>query len=281
MGGVNTILQANNKTHVARAEWRAAVANTANKNRVESSKSNLANFMRTFANQTRVEAASKEFNFQMDQLSEEVRNAQGASLNSQLQLATARGALSAQAGMVGVGGSSVDLMDTMVRLQEEMDVETKDNAAKLLASRGASKTAQIMSNAYGSIDLTQTFGQYDFQEYIEPQRMKRRLGKLIGVAVATYFGGPQAGEAMADFAVGTWQASNGDFDGSGQSFGQAASGALAAYKQWGERGGQAWGASVAEGMGGRGGEATVNWGAFDPDSSKNAYGTQTSGYGWF
>ncbi len=198
MGSVGTILQADNKTRVARAEYRSAKAKTENTNRLEVGKSELANFMRSANNKAKATAASKEYNFQMDQLSEELRAQTGAGMNSQLQLATARGALAAQSGYVGVGGSSVDLMDSMVRLQNEMDEESRQNATNLLASRGAQKTAQIMSNSYGNMDMAQNFGSFDFSQYIEPKPMGARFGKLVAVAVATYFGGPMAGEAVAD-----------------------------------------------------------------------------------
>lgn len=277
MGSVNTILQANNKTRVAQAEYRQAVANTANTNRSEAAGSSLANFARSWSNNAKAKAAGKEYNHAMNVLSEELRAAEGGKLNSQLQLAEARGALAAQAGQVGVGGSSADLMDSLIRLQGEMDQEARDNAQTLLAARGARQTAQIMSNAYGNMDLSQSFGNFDFSQHIEPVRMKRRLGKLVGVAVATYFGGPMAGEAVADMAVGEWQASNADYDGSGQSFGRGMSNAMGAYQQWNERGGQSWGSAVAEGWGRSGGNVNVT------SSNTTAFGTgsYSTDLGWW
>lgn len=258
------------------------MANTQNRNKLEVAKGNFANAMRSLNNREKVNAASKEYNFQMEQLSEELRSSMTGGFNSQIQLAVARGALAAQAGYVGVGGSSVDLMDTMVRLQGEMDLEAQQNATSLLASRGAQRTAQIMSNAYGSMDLSRSFGNFDYQEFIEPQHMKRRFGKLVGVAVATYFGGPQAGEAVADFAVGTWQAENGQFDSASQSFGDAAQNAVAAYQQWGQRGGKSWGSSVAEGFGwGNGGknEPSITRVTYTGNNEKT--GVNSKNLGWF
>lgn len=280
MGGVNTILQANNTTRVARANWRAAGAQTKNTNKLEVAKGGFSEFMRTLNNQTKVNAASKEYNFQMEQLSEELRAKQGAGLNTQIQLAAARGALAAQAGYVGVGGSSADLMDTMVRLQSEMDMETQQNALNLMASRGASQTAQIMSGAYKGMDISRTFGQFDYSEHIEPQAMKRRLGKLVGVAVATYFGGPQAGEAVADFAVGTWQADNGQYQGMTQSFNSAIQNGAQAWQETSQRGGKSWASSTFgynDGTGRQtGAKVTTQFG-----NNYDNFSTTTSGLGWF
>ncbi|ASZ72039.1 internal virion protein [Xanthomonas phage phi Xc10] len=282
MGSVNTILQANNTTRVARANYRAAVAQTDNTNRSEVAKTGFADFMRSLKNNAQLDAAAKEYNSNMEALSEELRARQGAGLNSQLQLANARGALQAQAGAVGVGGSSADLMDTMVRLQAEMDKETQDNAVSLLASRGASQTAQVMSRAWNGMDMSRTFGQFDYSQHIEPKAMKRRLGKLIGVAVATYFGGPMAGEAVADFAVGTWQADNGNFQGMSQSFNNAAQNGMQAWQQSNDRGGKSW-ASTTFGYNDGTGKQSVTGAKVTGNFGNNYdnFSTTTSGLGWF
>lgn len=282
MGSVNTILQANNTTRIARANWRAATAQSKNTNALEVAKGNFSEYMRTLSNQAKVNAASKEYNFKMEQLSEELRAKQGAGLNTQVQLAAARGALAAQSGFAGVGGSSADLMDTMVRMQSEMDLETQQNAISLMASRGASQTAQIMSNAYKGMDISRTFGQFDYQQHIEPKAMKGRFGKLVGVAVATYFGGPKAGQAVADMAVGQWQASNGDFQGMSKSFDSAFQNGLSAWQQTSQRGGKSWASSTFgynDGTGRRastGAKITTQFG-----NNYDNFSTTTSGLGWF
>jgi hypothetical protein len=283
MGSVNTIIQANNTTRIARSEYRAAVAQTKNTNALEVAKGGFSEYMRSLKNQAMVDAASKEYNYQMEGLSEELRAKQGAGFNTQIQLASARGALAAQAGYVGVGGSSADLMDTMVRLQSEMDQETQKNALELMSSRGAQQTAQVMTNAYKGMDISQTFGQYDYSEHIEPKAMKRRFGKLVGVAVATYFGGPQAGEAVADFAVGTWQADNGNFSGASQSFDQAIQGGAAAYQQWGQRGGKSWASSAFDYNDGTGRQSNATGAKVTTNFGNNYdnFSTTTSGLGWF
>lgn len=283
MGSVNTILQANNTTRIARAKWRAAEAKTKNTNALEVAKGNFSEYMRTLNNQAKVNAASKEYNFQMEQLSEELRAKQGASLNTQAQLAAARGALAAQSGSVGVGGSSADLMDSMVRLQSEMDLETQQNAISLMSSRGASQTAQIMSNAYKGMDISRTFGQFDYQQHIEPKAMKNRFAWGVGIAVATYFGGPAAGQAVADMAVGQWQASNGDFQGMSNSFDSAVQNGMSAWQQTSARGGKSWASSTFNYNDGTGRRTKPSWGVDTTQFGNNYdnFSKTTSGLGWF
>lgn len=282
MGNTSTLFQSGNTYRIAKATYRAQVAATTNQNKLEAAKVGFSDWARTFSNNARVKAASKEYNFQMGQLSEELRASMGSSFNTQVQLSAARGALTAQAGYVGVGGGSADLMDSMVRLQSEMDLETQHNARTLLASRGAKQTAQIMANAYKGMDLSRTFGNFDYTQHIAPKPLKHKFAKLVGVAVATYFGGPMAGEAVAGAFVADWQASNGDFQGASKTFGNALQGGLSAFQQYGERGGQAWGSAVAEGNRWKGQQNRVtDWGEFGPDSSSWQYGTNSSNLGWF
>ena len=280
MGSVNTILQADNTTRVARAQYRNAKAGTENHNKLQVAEGNFSNFMRSLNNQIKVNGASKEYNFQMEQLSEQLRSQQTATLNSQGQLAAARGALAAQGGAVGVGGSSADLMDTMVRLQSEMDQEAQANALALMASRGGKQAAQIMSNAVKGMDMSRTFGSFDYQQHIEPKPMSNRYAKLVGVAVATFYGGPQAGEAAASAFVGDWQAKNGDFQGMSQSYNNAIMGGLSAMQGYSQRGGKSWASATFnfnDGTGPKveqGGEANLR---FNYDN----LGTGTTGLGWF
>ena len=280
MGSLGTLLQADNKTRVAKAEYRAAKQRTEDHNRLQSAESNLSNFMRAYSNRAKATASGKEFNHRLDILSEELRNMDGGSLNAQMQLSSAVGALAAQSGYAGVGGSSVDLLDSLVGLQHEMDVEAQQNARDLVASRAGAQSAQIMANAYGSMDLSMTFGNYDFQQYIEPKEMKNRWLKIVGVAAATFYGGPMAGQAASDAAVGEWQAANGDFDGSGRSFGNAAASALQAYQEWGQRGGESWYSSLMKGRNGSGSTANINWNSGDIAIGTSNYGTNSGGIGW-
>lgn len=283
MGNTSTLLQSGNTYRIAKATYRAQVAQTTNNNKLEAAKVGFSDFMRTLSNKARVNAASKEYNFQMEQLSEELRASTNAGFNTQVNLAAARGALTAQAGMVGVGGSSADLMDSMVRLQSEMDLESQMNARNLLASRGARQTAQIMANAYKGMDLSRTFGNFDFTQHIAPQPLKHKFAKLVGVAVATYFGGPMAGEAVAGAFVGDWQARNGDFQGASKTFGNAIQGGLSAFRDWGERGGQSWGSAVAQGNRWQQKGRVTDWGEFGPGSSSWQFSNinTSSDLGWF
>lgn len=247
MGSVSTILQSGNQTRVAKAEYRSKIKMQTASNKLAVAQVGLNEFMRTMSNMTQMEAAGKEYNFQREQLAAEAQEAGRGRLNAQLEQAEAQGMLDAMAAANGVGGSSGELMDQLVQLKADtQQYEVQENLRRLNMN-GRMQTSQIMQNAIKGQDLRQSFGTFDYTEHIKPKDMSMKWLKLVGVAVATYFGGPQAGEAAADHAVADWKANNGDFDGAGRDYGKALQGAMQAWNDYGQRGGSAWGKDVASG----------------------------------
>lgn len=269
MGSVNTIMQANNITRVKRAEYDAAVMTTKARNRLEAAKQTLSDFSRSLSNVNRMEAAGKEYNEAVNALAQTIESRGTGRINSSLAAADKLGALAAGAAFMGVGGASVDLLNDTVKLQRNVEQQLHQTQTDRLASAGARSSAQIMDNAISQTDLSRTFGSFDYTRYIEPKAMKRRLGKLIGVAVATFFGGPQAGEAVADAAVASWQATNGDFGQAADSMGRAARNASGAVQDWMQRDGESWFGTVMNKRDAQEAKASnstqsVNWGKFEP-----------------
>jgi hypothetical protein len=240
MGNLNTILQSDNIHRVAMATYEQKTQERVANNKLTAKKLTLAEFSRSLANNTRMRNAGKEFNAATTQLSHELEQAGKDKLSVQLQHGEAQGALQAQAAMAGVGGASVELMDNLIDLQRVSQEEDQRRAIEIMSRHGRVATAGIVANAADSTDLRQSFGQFDFSKDIKPKPLQHKWATVVGVAVATYFGGPQAGEAAADAAVGEWKARNGDFVGAGQSFGGALSGAMDAMKDYSDRGGGSW-----------------------------------------
>lgn len=275
MGSVSTILQANNITRIKQAEYEAKTMMQRADNKKEAAKVALAEFSRSLGNTLRIEAAGKEFNEATSNLAASLEGRTTNRLNSSLAAAERMGALAAQAGAMGVGGSSVGLLSDTIKLQRNIEQDLQQQATTRLASQGSRANAQIMDNAYNQIDLQQTFGSFDHTVYVAPMRMKNRLGALLGAAVATYFGGPMAGMAVADLAVGAWQADNANFQGASQSLDAGIQHALKGYQTWsslqGGDGPKSWFGAVtqrqnqqADAKAAR--NQTINWGGFTPGS---------------
>ena len=281
MGSVNTILQANNIHRIAEAEYDANVMLSRSRNELEVAKTGLAEFSRSLSNVHKIEAAGKEYNEAVSQTAAALEARSMGRINDSLAAAERTGALMAQAGALGVGGASVDLLNKTVELQRNIQQDMQETATSRLASSSARGAATIMDNAHNAMDLTRTFGNFDYTVHIAPKPMKRRLGKLVGVAAATYFGGPQAGEAAADAMVGSWQASNANYGGAAQSFDSAVAGAMGAWQEWNDRGGQSWFGAVSQKRNQETAEGTtkINWGAFGGEDGGFGSGFG-SGWGW-
>lgn len=247
MDGLGTILQANNIHRVAMANWERETQTRAASNKVKKAQGDLANWSRNFANKKRVQAAEEEFNRKAEALSHEMRQAGKQRANLSLEYAEQQGALQAMAAFNGVGGSSVDMMENLVALQDATTVEELQQTIENMSYFGKLDMSNVMKNAYDSQDFSQHQLDIDFTKSVKPVAMKRRLGKLIGVGVATYFGGPMAGEAVSNLAVGEWKATNADFDGSMKAFGSAIQNGIGAWKETAQRG-TSYGNDVMQGI---------------------------------
>lgn len=268
MGSVNTILQANNIHRIAEANYDASVMRSQSHNNLEVAKMGLAEFSRSLGNVLRIEAAGKEYNEAVSQMAATTEARSMGRINDSLAAAERSGALMAQAGALGVGGASVDLLNKTVELQRNVQQDMQATENSRLASSSARGAATIMDNAHNSMDLTRTFGNFDYTVHIAPKRMKHRFMHLVGIAVATYFGGPMAGQAAADAVVGQWQAENGNFQGMSKSFDSAAQNGMSAWKGYSDRGGGSWFGAVSQSRNKEAAADTtkINWGVRSDDS---------------
>lgn len=278
MGSINTILQAPNMHRIARANYEAAVITQSANNSRETARIRLADFSRSLSNNMRVEAAGKQYNEAAGQLAASLEGRGMAKVNSSLAASERMGAIAAQAGALGVGGSSTELLNETIKLQRNIEQDMSRIATERMAKQGARSKAQLMDNAYSATDISRESGNFDYTVHIAPKPMKNRLGALIGTAVATYFGGPQAGQAVADMAVGSWQNANGNFAGASQSFDRGIGNAVKGYKNWadlqGGDGPNSWFKAATQ----KSNEADtkVAWGKFTPGED-SLFG---SGFGW-
>lgn len=253
MEGVNTILQSGNTHRVAKAKYEQAVTLQRAGNKVKKAQGDLASWSRSLANRNRVEAAERQYNDNMAQLAHNLKQNGKEGSNLTLQHAEAVGTVRAQAAMSGVGGNTVEAMENLIALQTATSEEELKEAIESMSYYGKENSTQLVADAMNSQDFSQTVAEFDYTQHIAPKPLKYKWLKLVGVAAATYFGGPQAGEAAADAFVGQWQAQNGDFGGASASYGQALQGGMTAFKQWSDRGGTAWGSDAFSGFRASGG----------------------------
>ncbi len=179
------------------------------KNTKEAALVALKEYQRTEGNRRRVTAAGKEYNMHVSNLAKALEASSTTSMNYQMAAANLQGQLATQAAAAGVGGTAVDLISAATDLQRDIQLEATERERNSLSVFGSQQGADIMDNALQQLDLSQTFGNYDHTFNIEPTKLKNRWGAMIGIAVASYFGGPQAGQGAADATMAAYKAQNG------------------------------------------------------------------------
>lgn len=232
MGSIFAVSNSYNVERVMKAEYYAANVTQEAGNEREAAITALQEFSRTLGNQQALEAAGKEYNAATEQLAEVMDGRTVGRANITMRAAEVQGALAAQAGALGIGGSSVRLLEDTTRIQSKMEAEMYDEETKHVAYHGAQQNAGIMGKAINSLDNSQYFASLDHTIHLPPQHLKNRVGAIIGSIAAFWLGGASASEAAAGTTMASWKASNGDFAGAEQLYGQAARNAMQGFQNY-------------------------------------------------
>jgi hypothetical protein len=268
------------------AEFKAANDIQKANNLKEVANQTLVDFSRSLGNSLRMEAAGKQYNEAINTVAMQLEGRTTLRVNASLAAADRIGQLAAGAAATGIGGSSIELLTKTVELQRNIEQDLQRVDTQRMAAVGGRSSASIISSAANSQDLSRSFGNFNYTVNVEPQPLKHRALKLLGVAAATYFGGPQAGQAAADAAVGEWKQNNGDWDAAGAYFGRAASGLAASAKDWGggDSNSNSWFGRVMEKNDVKK-SSEINWGDLDDSASDSASAAFSFGKGfgadWF
>lgn len=232
----------------AQAEIDAKRLTQKARNENQAAQSGLANFSRALSNKRQMDAAGSSINAITENIGRNLDAAATGNLARRIQTSEELGAMSAVAAAAGVGGSTIEQFNQQVHFTEAIQQEQIDRAIKSDLYLTASEKANVLTNATAGQDLSQSFANLDFTQYVDHQKMggMQKLLTLAGAGVATYFGGPQAGAAVMDTSLGLYETSNGNFAAAANSFNNAFTGALAGAKTYTSLGGEgqsgeAWG----------------------------------------
>lgn len=232
MGAVFDIFNSPNTFRMDHAKWAGDKQMREARNQKEVAFAALKNFQTSEASKRRVEAAGKEYNRNVNMLTKGLQQTVATGMNVQMAAAQSLGSLEAQAAALGVGGSSMDLLSDLTKMQRNVQLEANEQERKSLSVFGMEDAVDGLDGAWQAIDNSIHFANLDYSTQIEPSKLKNRWGAMIGIAVATYFGGPQAGEAAANTTMASYKAQQGDLESSRQYMSNAVNSAAAAYQEW-------------------------------------------------
>lgn len=208
----------------------------------------LANFSRALSNKRALDAAGAEISAINENIGRNLDAASYGQLGQRVAAAEELGASVATAAAAGVGGSTIDLYNQQIMASYSREEDQADRALQSDLYLATEAKGNTLQNAVNGLDSSQTFANLDFRQFVDHKKMSApsQVAALAGSALATYYGGPKAGQAVADAFVGYNDAQNGNFGAAATRFDSAISGGLRGAKEYSSlggkgEGGEAWG----------------------------------------
>lgn len=202
-------------------------------------------FSQALGNRKIMEAAGKNINAYGENIAKNLEGLTMGRFQDQLASSEELGAVTAMASAAGVGGSSIDAyaatLDTMNGLRrEQADRQADRDIYGALKARG-----ELLTSATDSFDQNIYRADLDVSQYMDVKKPSFLSGALtLGLTTAaTYFGGPQAGQAALSFRESQQAASQGDFAQAAASMNSAVFSGIGAYKTYRQTGGNLWSSS--------------------------------------
>lgn len=230
----------------------AARIRTASANNLRASNASLAQWEQSYRNQKMLKYAGDQITNINENLSRSLDGAAAGRAMSRLAASEEVGANLAAAAAAGVGGSTIDsfrstfsLMNTVREEGEDRAIDTQEYAMQMAKADMLTSTVDGMGNQIfqGNLDYT------TFMDHKENKLSPFKAWMTFQTAaVATYFGGPQAGSAVFDFVDGQNRMANGDIDGAATQMERSITQGLSAVGGYTKRGNTAWGADFLSGF---------------------------------
>lgn len=195
------------------AKIDAARITRASGNEKRGALSALSSFSASLSNQRAMDAAGTNINNITENIGRNLDAAATGTFMSRIQAAEELGAHTAMASAAGVGGSSVELYGDTLRLNQAMQEEGNSRAVNSDNIAAGRSRGYVLSDAVASFDNSRYFADLDYTINVDHKKQSTlsKIFTLGTAAVATYFGGPQAGMAVIGLNESKQAARNGDF----------------------------------------------------------------------
>lgn len=246
MSSALSILNSGNVHIREQAKIDAARIAQKGRNELKAAQAGANQRLQAFVNQQRVTAAGEQ---RADILSNMARNLDAATsgrLLDRLAASEAIGANIAAASAAGVGGTTVDMVNSTLRVNESFSEERQDRAIAADMYAMGKQAGNVMDDAYSGQDMQTFQAGLDYSQYVDHVKMSglQKVVAFAGAATATYFGGPQAGDAVLGLFDAQNRAANGDFDGAASRYATSFTQGVNALSAYTKRGNEAWGSPL-------------------------------------
>lgn len=227
------ILYAGSIHKVEQAKIDAARLTQKARNERSAAESDLQRFSAMLGNRRRMDAAGKQIENINRAIAKNIDAKVSGDLNGQIRIAEELGANTTMAAAAGVGGSSVEAYNDTVRLRAAMAQEQTDRAFNSDLIAAGEDKGTTLTNAVAGLDNNVYMASMDRRVFVDHKKMGpfERVWTIGAAAAATYFGGPQAGQAVLSLSSARQAARNGDFGTASQQFDNSIKSAVGSYKQ--------------------------------------------------
>ena len=230
---------------VAQGQVNARRITTKSGNERRVAMTDLQLFSQSLGNRKIMEAAGKNINAYGENIAKNLEASTMGAFQDQVRASAELGAVTAMASAAGVGGSSIEAYNATLATVEGLRTEqlNRQFGRELYAARQA--RGDILTDAVDSFDRNVYRADIDVSTYMDVKKPSFLSGALtLGLtAAATYFGGPQAGQAVLSFRESQMAAERGDFASASASMTGAFTSAIGAVKTYRDTGGNLWGSN--------------------------------------
>jgi hypothetical protein len=227
---------------VQKAKVKAARITQAAHNQREGAESALANFSAALNNRRRMDAAGAQIETIQRAIAKNTDAKVAGDLNGQIAVAEELGANTTMAAAAGVGGSSIEAYNRTVQLRANMGKEEQDRAFSSDVWNAQQDIQNTEINAVSGLDNNVYRANLDYTHYVNPKKQGwfASLLEVGATAAATYFGGPQAGQAVMSMFDARQAARNGDYATASASFNGALKSAYSGFQDFRTTGGNGY-----------------------------------------
>lgn len=178
-------IKANNKV----AEANAAAQNTVTeaRNELAAATGSLARYRQSLANQTFLKNISRQGEAIGKNLGRLQDDALNGSINTRLRAAEATGSILAAASAAGVGGATVDMLNSTIQLQKDRELEARDRSVRQATGDAAEELKALTEQAYLGLDTTQYIDNVTHVKAVaNTQKVPSAFDMLSGALVNTF-----------------------------------------------------------------------------------------------
>lgn len=232
---------------VAQGQVNAKRITTKSGNEKRVAQTDLQLFSQALGNRKIMEAAGKNINAYGENIAKNLEGAAMGAFQDQIRSAEELGATTAMASAAGIGGSSIQAYNDTLRTMDGLRREQDDRQFNRDLYAAGQARGDILTGAVDSFDKNVYRADLDVSTYMDVKKPSFLAGAAtLGLAAAaTYFGGPQAGQAVIGFRESQMAAERGDFAAASSSLTGSIMAGISAFKTYRQTGGNLWSSSKA------------------------------------